>query len=241
LSLHELKAKGVTLIFVSHALKTVAQLCNRAIWIEAGQIRQDAAATAVVDDYLNSLFALHAVASVAHVETATNDVENRMAIFETSIPHMDKRIGSQEVGIVGIGIYDLAGRRVACVNHDSGIVFRITLKNNSCIYPDRLIVGYIFRNSRGATIASTNSLIEEATIPPVEIGALYTVSIRIRLPLLCPDNYTFSPSVGYVSLLGDPVVTDRVENAILLKITAIKIVPAIMRFASSFVSDEAEA
>ncbi|MDF0674671.1 MAG: ABC transporter ATP-binding protein [Nitrospira sp.] len=240
LRLHELKAQGVTIIFVSHASQTVAQLCDRAIWIGEGQIRRDGPAPSVVEEYLNSIFGLHGAASVARVKAAANDEEKRMATFETSMPNIDKRIGSQEVGVIGIGIYDLAGRRVVCVNHGSSVVLRITVKNNSCSYPDRLVVGYIFRNSRGENIASTNTLIEDAAVPPVAIGAMYTVSIRICLPLLCPDNYAFSPSVGYVNLLGEPVVTDRVENAILLKITAIKIVPAIMRFASSFVSDEAQ-
>jgi len=36
------------------------------------------------------------------------------------------------------------------------------------------------------------------------------------------------------------VVTDRVENAIVLKIAAIKEVPAMMRFTSSFVTDEVQ-
>jgi lipopolysaccharide transport system ATP-binding protein len=240
LRLHELQSKGVTIIFVSHASQTVAHLCNRAIWIGEGQIRQDGPAPAVVNDYVNSLFGLQSAASIPQVEAVANDEENGMAIFETSIPNMDRRIGTQEVSVIGIGIYDLAGRRVGCVNHGNSVVLRITLKNNSCSYPDRVVVGYICRNSRGENIASTNTLIEDATIPPIAIGAVHTVSIRISLPLLCPGNYTFSPSVGYVSLLGEPVVTDRVDNAILLKIAAIKKVPAMMRFTSSFVAEKVQ-
>jgi lipopolysaccharide transport system ATP-binding protein len=189
---------------------------------------------------VNSLFGLQSAASIPQVEAVANDEENGMAIFETSIPNMDRRIGTQEVSVIGIGIYDLAGRRVGCVNHGNSVVLRITLKNNSCSYPDRVVVGYICRNSRGENIASTNTLIEDATIPPIAIGAVHTVSIRISLPLLCPGNYTFSPSVGYVSLLGEPVVTDRVDNAILLKIAAIKKVPAMMRFTSSFVAEKVQ-
>jgi len=240
LRLHELKAKGVTVILVSHASQTVAHLCSRAIWIGEGQIRQDGTAPAVVNDYLNSLFGLHGAASVAQVKDVVHDEEKEMARFETSIPNIDKRIGSQEVSVIGIGIYDLAGRRVGCVNHGNSVVLRITLRNNSCAYPDRVVVGYICRNSRGENIASTNTLIEDVTIPPIAIGALHTVSIRISLPILRPDDYAFSPSVGYVNPLGEPVVTDRVENAILLKIAAIKNVPAMMHFTSSFITDEAQ-
>jgi ABC-type polysaccharide/polyol phosphate transport system ATPase subunit len=42
------RAAGATFLFVSHALGTVLELCERAIWIEGGRIRQDGPAPAVV-------------------------------------------------------------------------------------------------------------------------------------------------------------------------------------------------
>ncbi|HLK12692.1 MAG TPA: ABC transporter ATP-binding protein [Candidatus Binatia bacterium] len=42
------RAAGATFLFVSHSMGTVLELCERAIWIEAGRIRQDGPAPAVV-------------------------------------------------------------------------------------------------------------------------------------------------------------------------------------------------
>ena len=50
--LHELKKKGKTIVIVSHSLDSVKDLCDRAIWIYEGKIREDGNVNKVVDDYL---------------------------------------------------------------------------------------------------------------------------------------------------------------------------------------------
>ena len=52
--MRDVSERGRTLIFVSHNMQAVTRLCSRAIWIEHGKIREDAAAKQVVSNYLNS-------------------------------------------------------------------------------------------------------------------------------------------------------------------------------------------
>lgn len=47
-----LRRRGVTIIFVSHALDAVRSLCSRAIWLDHGQIVADGPSGEVVDRYL---------------------------------------------------------------------------------------------------------------------------------------------------------------------------------------------
>ena len=42
------------MLFVSHNMIAVKSLCQRAIWLDQGQIKQDGEATQVVSDYLQS-------------------------------------------------------------------------------------------------------------------------------------------------------------------------------------------
>lgn len=56
-SLHrmtELINGGTTVVYVSHDLDSVRQLCNRVIWLDHGSIRQEGTADAVCDDYIAS-------------------------------------------------------------------------------------------------------------------------------------------------------------------------------------------
>jgi lipopolysaccharide transport system ATP-binding protein len=46
-----MKAEGRTLMFVSHSSETVRNLCDRAIWLDRGQIRMDGPSSAVIDAY----------------------------------------------------------------------------------------------------------------------------------------------------------------------------------------------
>ena len=50
--LRRFNAHGGTLIFVSHDLETVREMCTRAIWMDNGSIRMDAPVDDVVDAYL---------------------------------------------------------------------------------------------------------------------------------------------------------------------------------------------
>ena len=47
-----LRRRGVTIVFVSHALDAVRSLCQRAIWLDHGRVVADGPATEVIDQYL---------------------------------------------------------------------------------------------------------------------------------------------------------------------------------------------
>jgi lipopolysaccharide transport system ATP-binding protein len=47
-----LRRRGVTIVFVSHALEAVRALCERAIWLHHGQVMADGPSGEVVDKYL---------------------------------------------------------------------------------------------------------------------------------------------------------------------------------------------
>jgi ABC-type polysaccharide/polyol phosphate transport system ATPase subunit len=47
----EFRSKGTTILYVSHALEAVRNICDRAVWIEAGQLRASGPAGAVIDAY----------------------------------------------------------------------------------------------------------------------------------------------------------------------------------------------
>ncbi|WP_172257040.1 ABC transporter ATP-binding protein [Saccharibacillus deserti] len=47
----ELKSKGTTILFVSHAVEQVKRFCNKAVWIKDGQVQALGEASEVVDEY----------------------------------------------------------------------------------------------------------------------------------------------------------------------------------------------
>jgi lipopolysaccharide transport system ATP-binding protein len=53
------REQGVTFILVSHALPTVRQLCQRAVWIDAGRIVMDGPAAEVTQAFAEQMHAAH--------------------------------------------------------------------------------------------------------------------------------------------------------------------------------------
>ena len=50
----ELRAKGRTVVLVSHALETIRELCDVAAWLDGGRLRLEGPVDAVVDGYLDA-------------------------------------------------------------------------------------------------------------------------------------------------------------------------------------------
>jgi lipopolysaccharide transport system ATP-binding protein len=53
--IEEFKTREVTIVFVSHSLDQVRQVCDRAIWLQAGRIQADGEPGRVLDQYAHSL------------------------------------------------------------------------------------------------------------------------------------------------------------------------------------------
>ena len=50
--MRELKKEKKTMVFVTHSMESVRNLCDRAIWLDHGKIRMDGNTNEVVDEYL---------------------------------------------------------------------------------------------------------------------------------------------------------------------------------------------
>ena len=50
--MRELKKQGKTMVFVTHNMRVVKQLCDRAVWLYQGEIKMDGNTEEVVDKYI---------------------------------------------------------------------------------------------------------------------------------------------------------------------------------------------
>ncbi|MCL4466319.1 MAG: polysaccharide ABC transporter ATP-binding protein [Chloroflexi bacterium] len=76
--IHDFKRLGKTILFVSHNLNDVQEMCDRVVWLDAGRVRAQGAAAQVVNDYRESVDAGGAArdpAPVHRVDVPTPVVE----------------------------------------------------------------------------------------------------------------------------------------------------------------------
>ena len=50
--MRELKTQGKTMVFVTHNMNVVTELCDRAVWLYEGKVRKDGNTKEVVDEYI---------------------------------------------------------------------------------------------------------------------------------------------------------------------------------------------
>jgi lipopolysaccharide transport system ATP-binding protein len=85
-----LRTSGRTVLFVSHNMAAVENLCSRCIWMDGGRIRADGEARAIVGDYMKTF----AQASTGSVDL--ENIESRSGNGEGKFTHIEFMNGAGE-------------------------------------------------------------------------------------------------------------------------------------------------
>src|SRR5205823_12494971 len=73
--IQELKYRGVTLVFVTHQLDQVRMLCDRAMWLDHGEVTSIGDPARVVDDYLQDVSGAMPAPPSPAPDTAKTEIE----------------------------------------------------------------------------------------------------------------------------------------------------------------------
>jgi lipopolysaccharide transport system ATP-binding protein len=214
---HELRAAGVTILFVSHAMSDVKALGDRVLWLEHGRVRQLGETAAVVSKYMAAM----AEKDAAYLELsrrgaaalAGTSLKAPPEIVDT-IPNIDHRHGDGRAEVIGIAVTDPSGRPLAVLEPQSHVVVRISVRAREPI--PRPNVGFIMRNHLGIDFAGTNALREGCELPAMQPGDIYTVDFHLELPVLYPGHYSFSPAIADGPLVSYQMC-DWIDNAVTLQ------------------------
>src|SRR5262245_45190098 len=82
-AMHDLRGGGRTVLFVSHNMAAVENLCSRAIWISSGEVRMDGPTHAVIEAYMSTF------ASPGSASNALASVDGRRGTGEISYTRVE--------------------------------------------------------------------------------------------------------------------------------------------------------
>jgi lipopolysaccharide transport system ATP-binding protein len=214
---HELRARGVTILFVSHAAADVKAIGDRAMWLEHGRMVDIGDTDSVVEKYLAAMVekdtAYLALKHSRPVPEWTGETAGPAEIVET-IPNIDHRYGDGRAEILGIAVSDPQGLPIVLMQPNSRIVVRISVRAKE--YVGTPIVGFTLRNHLGIDFSATNTNREDYELPPMKQGDICTVDFHVDLPGLYPESFSFSPAIADGSLVSYRMC-DWIDNAITLQ------------------------
>jgi len=127
----EMRARGITILFVSHAVADVKAIGDRALWLEHGRVVEIGDPDRVVARYLAAM--VEKDSTYLHIKAGT-EVKRQSAgpvrapeVVET-IPNIDHRYGDGRAEVLGIAILDEQGRPLHLLEPSSNILVRISVR-----------------------------------------------------------------------------------------------------------------
>jgi ABC-type polysaccharide/polyol phosphate transport system ATPase subunit len=143
--INEMKQKGKTIIFVSHNLNAIAELCNRVIWLKDGKIQKDGKPEEVIEAYLNLI----------------NDEDE--VRLRSSIRY---RWGNREIEIIEVKLYNEIGEET--LTFFSGEKICVRLKYRSYKKVEKPVFGIAIHRDDGVHIFGTNNKINNFEISVID-------------------------------------------------------------------------
>jgi lipopolysaccharide transport system ATP-binding protein len=211
---HELRSRGITILFVSHAVSDVKAIGDRVLWLDHGRMIGLGEPDRVIAKYLAAMTEKDS----AYLKHKAGTQEKRQQggpvrapeVVE-SIPNIDHRYGDGRAEVIGIAILDEHAQPLALVEPNARIVVRISVRAKADV--PLPMVGFMLRNHLGIDFSGTNTAREGYELPPMQAGDIYTVDFHIDLPELYPGSFAFSPAIADGTLLGY-TMCDWIDNAV---------------------------
>lgn len=195
----ELRNEGITVLFVSHDIATVKQMCSRVLWIEKGIQQMVGDSVEVCNAYSNSILEKRAEEfEKKHFEDAP-DANYHIEKFKLEdyppISYTKESILSENIKIVSAFITNTNGEIVTeCdVNQEYcvSIIFSSDQWMQSCI------AGFVLETIKGLWVINTNSIIngEEAGFE-VQADSMNRVEFHFMMPSIMNGDYVMGVAIS---------------------------------------------
>ena len=181
--MQELKTSGTTIVIVSHDLNSIEKLCNRAIWIENGLIKDEGDPHIITTKYLDNIMNK----DVKNLEKRKEENDKEKNIKENNIKISENRTGNFNVMIQDIKVLDFQTKKTKKIfNSEDGIIIKIDYKRNKTEIME-LVVGFAIYRVDGVHCYGTNSFIDN--FEQIKLKDSGSIEICIEKLQLIPSEY----------------------------------------------------
>lgn len=164
-----LRTGGRTVLFVSHNMAAVENLCTRCLWIDSGQVCMDGSPRDVIEAYMNTF------ANARETMADLRSVKNRR--------------GTGEIRYTGMEYLSSSGEPITVVRCGDGFTIRFHYHaEKPVVFPS---FGFRMYTEMGALVTDTSTWHHAIEIPVVPPGDGY-FDLQIDFLNLLPARYYFS-------------------------------------------------
>ncbi|MFZ4750073.1 MAG: ABC transporter ATP-binding protein [Phycisphaerales bacterium] len=207
----QLRARGTTILLVSHDMNAVAQICDRAVWLERGRVVATGTAKQVTEDYLRAMLAGDAAQSAA-ARPASDGARSAPAGALGGDLTPEMRYGSGAAVIERVELLGDDGAPADLLRPRAAYRLRATVR---AVRPlDDLHVGFAIRTVRGVEVFSINP--RPQRVAPIALAPGEAVAAEVAFTNhLAPGDYFLT--VGAWGL-GEDAHHDRRVDVLQLRV-----------------------
>jgi len=195
----ELKAKNVTILFVSHDMGSIKQMTQRVLWLKQGQQTMFDTTEVVCEAYFNEQLNMqnewNQDLDVVKDKILADIIKNDGKMILPKLYTTGKKLVSDDVEIKSFFIKDNAGKQVDYlkVDHEYTAVLGAQFSNAM----SNLIFGFVLENNKGIVILGVNSFINgNEKLIEVTRPCVMMVEFTFTLPRILKGDYLVSPAVA---------------------------------------------
>lgn len=230
--LREIKAKGTTIVIVSHSLGQIEQICERSIWIHDGLIREEGTPREVHPIYLDymgqkrqEIAEKEAERQTAREGQQTQEVQAEAAVnvsedADIAVQQANgdatelKRWGNGKARITQIDLLDIQGNKKRVFETSENIIVKVQYQVKERV--DDAVIGIGVFRADGIYCYGSNTRLDK--MPEFSLAQNGIVEILLRNVMLMPGKYTLDLAIE--SQMGIPV--DYFREAVTLEIYSTK-------------------
>jgi lipopolysaccharide transport system ATP-binding protein len=184
-AIQDFRARGGSIIFVSHDLNAVKSLCDQAILLEQGVVIDHGVPKNVVDHYHARLL------QRSHQGDVPTQIQQPTATITPN--KQEPLVGTGEVHVQGPYLYNQAGQRIEQLTSEELLIIRAKIQSHKRL--DQPHYGLGIRNRFGHSVFETNTYCMQITPPPVSAGETTTIEWQLHANLI-PGDYSITIGVG---------------------------------------------
>lgn len=190
----ELRKKGTTVLFVSHDIQTVKQMCSRVLWLEKGIVQMCGNSVEVCNAYTNSILQKRKAAVVDGSEDSYLIHKLDINTFPP-VTFTNESILNEEVEIISCFVENSNHIKVSeCIVNEYytvSVIFSSKRKIEKCI------AGFELETVKGLWIINSNSSIcgKKGSFSVLE-NSINRVDFQFKMPALMRGEYVIGAAVS---------------------------------------------
>jgi len=179
--MREIKAKGMTIVIVSHGLGEIEQLCEKSIWIDGGYIRKQGTPFDVHPVYLDYM------GKKNHpLEQHNTDGSSEKANESETSSSLNENKDIRDIEIISVNVYDADNDKKDLFETGKPMTIKIKYKVNKPVKKHIAEIS-IFRND-GLKCYGTSTFIDKVNTPEISEDGI--IEILIKDNNLLPGMYS---------------------------------------------------